>query len=42
MSNILTVTEKASCQLEKIIESAPSGTIGVLVGIDKAGCSGYS
>ena len=42
MSNILTVTEQASFQLEKIIESAPSGTIGVLVGIDKAGCNGYS
>ena len=42
MSNILTVTDQASFQLEKIIESAPSGTIGVLVGIDKAGCSGYS
>ena len=42
MSNILTVTEQASFQLEKIIESAPSGTIGVVVGIDKSGCSGYS
>ena len=42
MNNILTVTEQASLQLEKIIESAPSGTIGVLVGIDKSGCSGYS
>ena len=42
MSNILTVTKQASFQLEKIIESAPSGTIGVLVGIDKTGCSGYS
>ena len=42
MSDILTVTEQASSQLEKIIESAPSGTIGVVVGIDKTGCSGYS
>ena len=42
MSNILTVTEQASFQLEKIIESASSGTIGVVVGIDKSGCSGYS
>ncbi len=42
MNNILTVTKKASIQLKKIIESAPTGTIGVLVGIDKAGCSGYS
>ena len=42
MSNILTVTDKASYQLEKIIALAPAGTIGVLVGIDKTGCSGYS
>ena len=42
MSNILTVTEEATLQLEKIIEKAPSGTIGVLIGIDKSGCNGYS
>ncbi len=42
MDKILTVTEQASVQLKKIIESAPSGTIGVLVGVDKTGCSGYS
>jgi len=42
MSNILTVTEQASFQLKKIIDSAPSGTIGILVGIDKSGCNGYS
>jgi len=42
MTNILTVTKEASIQLKKIIETAPSGTIGVLVGIDKTGCSGYS
>ena len=42
MNNILTVTQKASDQLKKIIESAPSGTIGVVVGVDKSGCNGYS
>ena len=42
MSNILTVTEQASLQLKKIIDSAPKGTIGILVGIDKSGCNGYS
>ena len=35
MRNILTVTDKASIQLKKIIESAPSDTVGVIVGIDK-------
>ena len=42
MSNIITVTEKASVQLKKIIDTAPSDTIGVLVGVDKTGCSGYA
>jgi iron-sulfur cluster assembly protein len=42
MNNILTVTKAASIQLKKIIETAPSGTLGVLVAIDKTGCSGYS
>ena len=42
MNNILTVTEEASVQLKKIIDAAPFGTVGVLVGVDKAGCSGYS
>ena len=42
MTNILTVTDQASTQLKKIIETAPSNTIGVVVGIDKSGCSGYS
>ena len=42
MTDILTVTNQATTQLKKIIESAPPDTIGVVVGIDKAGCNGYS
>ncbi len=42
MNNILKVTDKASYQLKKIIDSAPPDTIGVVVGIDKSGCNGYS
>lgn len=42
MTNILTVTDQASIQLQKIISKAPSGTIGVVVGVDKSGCNGYS
>ena len=41
MKNILTVTHQASIQLEKIIQSAPSDTVGVLVGVDKTGCNGH-
>ena len=42
MTEILKVTEQASSQLKKIILNAPSDTVGVVVGIDKAGCNGYS
>ena len=42
MSNILTVTEQASTQLKKIIETGPEGIVGVIVGVDKTGCNGYS
>lgn len=42
MKEILRVTENASVQLKKIIEAAPNGTVGVLIDIDKSGCSGYS
>ncbi len=42
MNNILKVTDQASYQLKKIIENAPLNTVGILVGIDKSGCNGYS
>jgi len=42
MNNILKVTQQASKQLQKIIDKAPEGTVGVVVGIDKSGCNGYS
>jgi iron-sulfur cluster assembly protein len=42
MVDILKITEQASVQLKKIIETAPKDTIGVIVGIDKTGCNGYS
>ncbi len=41
MSNILTVTDKASNQLEKIIQTAPDDTVGILLGVDKTGCNGH-
>ena len=42
MNNILTVTAKATNQLKKIIQSAPSDIVGVLIAVDKTGCNGYS
>ena len=42
MNNILTVTDQASKQLEKIFKSAPSDTIGILLGVQSTGCNGHS
>ena len=42
MSDILKITDLATNQLKKIIDQAPINTIGVIVGIDKSGCNGYS
>ena len=42
MKNIITVTEKAASQIKKIIEDANQDVTGVVIGVDKTGCSGYS
>jgi iron-sulfur cluster assembly protein len=42
MNQIITISDKASIQIKKIISSAPSGTDSIIVGVDKAGCNGYS
>ena len=42
MNNLISITEKAISQIKKIIKDAPDGTEGILIGVDKAGCSGYS
>ncbi|PPR46464.1 MAG: Iron-binding protein IscA [Alphaproteobacteria bacterium MarineAlpha5_Bin9] len=45
MNDILTITDKAAEQIKNILKSAEnenSEIIGVLVGVDKSGCSGYS
>ena len=42
MQAILTVTNNAVRQIKKVIETAPNHTAGILIGVDKGGCSGYS
>ncbi len=42
MNSILSITSRASEQIKKIIKNAPKNTDGILVGVDKSGCSGYS
>ena len=42
MNSLISITDRAGEQIKKIIQNAPFGTEGILVGIDKSGCNGYS
>ena len=42
MNDILSITDNAASQIKKIISKANSEVIGVVVGVDKTGCSGYA
>jgi len=42
MNDILTITDKAADRIKKIISEAKENVIGVKVGVDRTGCSGYA
>ena len=42
MNNIITVSDNAVRQIKKIISSASCKVEGVIVDVDKTGCSGYA
>ena len=42
MTDILTITDRAADRISKIISEAQEEIIGVKVGVDKTGCSGYA
>ena len=42
MQELLTVTDRAATRIKQIIKEANEEVIGVVVGVDKTGCSGYS
>ena len=42
MTDILTITNRAADRIIKIISEAQEEVIGVKVGVDKTGCSGYA
>ena len=42
MKDILSITDNAASQIKKIISQADKEVIGVVVGVDKTGCSGYA
>ena len=42
MKNIMTISDDAATQIKKILSSGPQNTEGIVVGVDKTGCSGYA
>ena len=42
MKDIISISDNAADQIKKIILDAESKVVGVIVGVDKGGCSGYS
>jgi len=42
MKDIISISDNAIDQIKIILSSAPSQTNGILVGVDKTGCSGYA
>ena len=42
MNNIITISDNAVRQIKKIIADASSKVDGVIVDVDKTGCSGYA
>ena len=42
MKNIISISDRAIDQIKKILLSSPKKVEGIVVGVDKTGCSGYA
>tara|TARA_Y100000741_G_scaffold355811_1_gene331710 strand:- start:1066 stop:1401 length:336 start_codon:yes stop_codon:yes gene_type:complete len=42
MRDIMSISDNAALQIKKIIVEAKEDILGVVVGVDKSGCSGYA
>ena len=42
MKDIITVSDKAVSQIKKILSASKENVSGIIVGVDKTGCSGYA
>ena len=42
MKDIISISDKAADQIKKIISTSPNAVDGIIVGVDKTGCSGYA
>tara|TARA_B110000438_G_C15247469_1_gene408314 strand:- start:148 stop:501 length:354 start_codon:yes stop_codon:yes gene_type:complete len=42
MKNIISISDQAAIQIKKILADSPKNVNGIVVGVDKSGCSGYA
>ena len=42
MKDIIAISDQAASQIKKIIADSKDKVLGVVVGVDRSGCSGYS
>ena len=42
MKDIISISDKAAIQIKKILSESSAKVEGIVVGIDKTGCSGYA
>lgn len=42
MKDIITISDKAALQIKTILSKGPQSVCGIVVGVDKTGCSGYA
>ena len=42
MKDIITISDQAASQIKKILLNGPADVNGIIVGVDKTGCSGYA
>ena len=42
MSDIITISDEAVIQIKKILTASKEDVNGIIVGVDKTGCSGYA
>ena len=42
MNDIISISNEAANQIKKILSQSPEDVKGIIVGVDKTGCSGYA
>ena len=42
MNNVISISDNAASQIKNIISNANEEVVGVIVDVDKSGCSGYA